>query len=289
MESDFALSILHFSFSTIKNFPLSTFRFTLKRTMDYLEQFNHRLTAVPRQRFLNAETDLEHFALINYALPSERLRPHIHPDFELVTKKIDGREMALMSAVPFVDKDFCFANLKILGKYRFGQINFRVYVRHPNGQDCVWFLGTVLGSITYHIPRRIWKMPWHYGRFEIKTDYQNDKYNTYQLKVSSNWATTRIDLEDSGKKYELEEGFDSMEEMKLIMTQPIEGYYYKTNRKLGNYRIWHDELILTKGKAKDLYFQVFEDLGLLNKEEMQNPHSVWITPKTFFKVELPPS
>jgi hypothetical protein len=256
--------------------------------MDHLKEFSHRLASEPRKRFLNAETDLEHFALINYALPPERLRPLIHPDFTLMTRKIAGTEMAMMSAVPFVDKDFCFTNLRILGKYRFGQINFRVYVLDPEGRHCVWFLGTVLGSITYHIPRRIWKMPWHHGRFEIDTDYRNNKYQRYQINVTSKWATSRIDLQDSGEPYELGAGFDSMDEMKLILTQPIEGYYYKTNRKLGNYRIWHDELILTKAEPNDLYFQVFEDLGLLSIEEMQNPHSVWITPKTYFKVELPP-
>jgi hypothetical protein len=256
--------------------------------MDYLKEFTQRLATEPRARFLNAETDLEHFALINYALPPERLRPLIHPDFTLMTKNIAGVEMAMMSAVPFVDRDFCFTNLKILGKYRFGQINFRVYVVHRDGHHCVWFLGTVLGSITYHIPRRIWKMPWHHGRFTIDTDFQNDKYRRYQIRVTSKWATSRIDLEDTGEKYGLEAGFDSMDEMKFILTQPIEGYYYRTNRQLGNYRIWHDELNLTKARANDLYFQVFDDLGLLSVEEMQTPHSVWVTPKTFFRVELPP-
>lgn len=257
-------------------------------TTNYQEQFKKRLQTLPQKRFLNAQTALEHFALINYSLPAERLRRYIHPDFEIVTRNIEGQQMALMSAVPFVDKDFCFTNLQILGKHRFGQINFRVYVLHPNGHHCVWFLGTVLGSLTYIIPRKVWKMPWHHGKFDINAEFYEGKYRNYQINVRSSWATTRICLEDTGIPMNLEPGFTNMDEMKLIMTQPIEGYYFKTNKKLGNYRIWHDELIMTSAKPKDLYFQVFEDLELLTKEEMQSPHSVWMTPETYFKVELPP-
>lgn len=255
--------------------------------MNFQEQFNHRLKNFPQDRFLNANTDLEHFALINYAFPVERLRPFIPTEFEIVTWVIDGKEQALMSAVPFVDRNFCFKNLRILGKYSFGQINFRVYVRYK-GENCVWFLGTVLGSMYYLIPNRLWQMPWYYGNFNIETVYEDSRYEKYKIEVKSKMASSRIDLIDKGEEFTLAPGFSSMEEMKLIMTQPLEGCYLKRNKNIGSYRIWHGELKMKIANAKDLYFQLFEDLKLLNKEEMQKPHSVWITPKTFFEVELPP-
>jgi hypothetical protein len=45
---------------------------------------------------------------------------------------------------------------------------------------------------------------------------------------------------------------------------------------------------MTVGQARQLYFAVFERLGLLSKAEMQQPHSVLICPATDFTVFLPP-
>jgi len=47
-------------------------------------------------------------------------------------------------------------------------------------------------------------------------------------------------------------------------------------------------LDLKEGMAKNLYFELFEKLELLNQLEMNNPHSVLITPKIEFDILLPP-
>lgn len=44
----------------------------------------------------------------------------------------------------------------------------------------------------------------------------------------------------------------------------------------------------SKSSFNHLYFELFEKLGLLNKSEMMNPHSVLITSKVEFDILLPP-
>src|SRR5688572_13989061 len=78
--------------------------------------------------WLDIVSELHHFALINYAVPVERLRPHIPDRFEIVELPIAGEQRALLSVVPFVDVDFRFAKLPWF-TFRFAQTNHRVYVR----------------------------------------------------------------------------------------------------------------------------------------------------------------
>src|SRR4051794_26241752 len=96
--------------------------------------------------FWDVHSTLRHFALINYALPAERLARYIPTErFEIPTFPIGGQQLALMSAVPFWDHDFHFVRVAPWLRFAFGQTNYRVYVRdRTTGQDLVWFFGTTL-------------------------------------------------------------------------------------------------------------------------------------------------
>jgi len=256
----------------------------------YQEKLRERIQTKINEGRWSAETTLDHFALINYTLPVERLRPHIPDRFDIPVLEVDGEPRAFVSAVPFIDRDFQFPNISPSPRYRFGQINYRAYiVDKTTGEDVVWFFGTVLGSYWYNLPRRLWKMPWHRGEFvtEFKRN-QTGNYQTYKIHIHSSWGKARIELQDTAEAVTIAEGFESVSHMKLFLTHPIEGFYYRTNGKLGTYRVWHPEMMLTNGKAEYLYFQPFEDLGLLSANEMRYPHSIFICPEILFKVELPP-
>jgi len=83
------------------------------------------------------------------------------------------------------------------------------------------------------------------------------------------------------------EGFESIDEQLLILTHPVTGYYFKRNNNIGTYNIWHPKMELFNGEPIDIYFELFEKLGLLSKEEMKNPHSVLMTPAIDFDILLP--
>jgi len=103
---------------------------------------------------IDVETTLAHFAILTYMVEPAALRSHLHPRFEpLCVQDADGVEKALISVVPFLDRDFRFACCPWL-QWKFGQTNYRAYVTDSEtGQQVVWFFGTSLASATVSVPR----------------------------------------------------------------------------------------------------------------------------------------
>ena len=247
--------------------------------------FNQRLIKRP-SGWIDVRSTLRHFALINYAVPLERLIPHIPADrFEIPTYEINGRQQAMLSVVPFVDVDFCFYRLLPWFKFRFPQTNYRVYViDRVTGEPVVWFFGTTLGSRVVSLARALWKIPWHRAQYAMDClfDEENGRYDTYKMTIQSNWCDARIDIEDTGIPVVLSD------EERLVLTHPVDGYFYQLNGRLGGYSIWHDIIPLTNAKPRDLYFSLFETLAIMNRDEMQQPHSIFLCPSIEFDIYMPP-
>jgi len=240
---------------------------------------------------LDIRSDLLHFALINYALPVERLVPYIHPRFKIPVFGSKGYSFALMSVVPFLDSDFHYSRLAPFLKFRFPQTNYRVYViDQETGEPAVWFFGTTLGSWVVHTARLFWQIPWHFARYQVDCHYSltNRAYDRYIFNHQSSWANAVIDIQDTGNPMTLVNGFKDIDHQILILTHPVAGYYWCIDGSLGTYRVWHEEITLTMGRPNQLYFSLFERLGLLNRSEMAQPHSIFISPKITFDVYLPP-
>lgn len=250
-----------------------------------------RLVRAPLGR-LGARTTLRHFALITYALPPERLAPHVDTRrFEIETFPIGGRRLALLSAVPFLDTDFRFPRLLPWPRFRFGQTNHRLYVRErASGEPLVWFLGTTLGSPVVAVPRVLWRLPWHRARyrFECEHDAEAGRYRRYRIEVASRWCAAEIELEDSGARAGLLEGFTSLDEQILVLTHPVAGAFHRLDGRLGGYSIWHPEMALTVARPRRLFFALYERLGLLSRAEMAAPHSALLAPEVEFDIHLPP-
>jgi len=258
--------------------------------MDSKTLLNQRISDRKSGR-LDVRSDLLHFALITHTLPAERLRPHIHERFEIQTFPIGGERLALMSAVPFLDEDFAFYRLAPFARMRFAQTNYRVYVKdRETGEPCVWFFGTTLGGWVVNLARGLWRIPWHYARYEVDCRYDAaaGRYQRFRYTHASGWASADIELEDTGTSPGLLPGFADMDEQTLVLTHPVKGFFYRTDGNLGTYSVWHEEIPLTVGRPVELHFSLYERLGLLGKDEMQRPHSVLICPKTTFEVHLPP-
>ena len=236
--------------------------------------------------WLDIRTDLRHFALINYAVPPERLVPHIPTDrFEIPTFEINGSQLAMLSVVPFVDADFCLYRLLPWFKFRFPQTNFRVYViDRATGEPVVWFFGTTLGSRVVSLARGLWRIPWHRAKYAVvcEFDEENGRYAHYHVSIQSDWCNAHIEIEDTGDPVELSD------EERLVLTHPVDGYFYRLDGHVGGYSIWHDIIPLSTGKARNLYFSLFEDLAVMNRDEMQQPHSIFLCPSIGFDIYMPP-
>ena len=242
--------------------------------------------------WMDIRSKLLHFSLINYAVPIDRLRPHIPEDrFEITPFQIGGQTCGLLSVVPFLDDDFHYARLAPYPKFRFAQTNHRVYViDRATGEHGVWFFGTTLGSWMVYCARTLWRIPWHYAKYDIDCHYDPDagRYSRYRFDIKSNWCSGTAELKDTGESMPLLEGFESLEQQKLVLTHPVEGFFYRLNGSLGTYSVWHEEIPLTTATGRDLYFSLYETLGILSRDEMAQPHSVLLCPETLFEVHLPP-
>ena len=118
--------------------------------------------------YLDVNTKLEHFAIISYKVPIEKIEHLIPKPFKLWIFIENKKEYALVSAVPFKDKDFSFYRISRFAKFNFFQTNFRTYIIDQRDMsNSAWFFGTTLGSITSIIPKKIWKMPWEYPKYKF--------------------------------------------------------------------------------------------------------------------------
>lgn len=239
----------------------------------------------PQPNRLDIRSDLLHFALINYAVPSERLRPYIPDRFAIPEFVVDGEPRALLSVVPFLDVDFNFSRLTPFWKMRFAQTNHRIYViDRQTGEHMVWFLGTTLGSRLVHPAQWLWRMPWHFARYQVDCVYDAKaaRYGRYSFAMQSEWCSGTIEVEDTGQPVKLSD------EMTLVLTHPVQGYYWCGNGRLGGYSVWHEIIPFTQGKPQNIYLSLYERLGILSKAEMQKPHSIFICPQITFDVHMPP-
>ena len=241
--------------------------------------------------WLDIDSPLKDFALISYAVPVERLERHIPTDrFEIQTFEIDGERLGLLSVVPFLDDGFRF-RLFPLARFHFAQTNYRVYVKdRRSGQPCVWFFGTTLGGWPVHIARFLWKIPWHPAKYAWKSDYDEPSrtYRSFRYRAHSDWADLKVHVRGTGEPAGVLPGFSSLEEQTLVLTHPVDGYFYRLDGELGTYSVSHEVLDLTRAEPVDLRFDLLERLGVLTQEEAQSPHSILLCRRTVFRIHMPP-
>lgn len=254
-------------------------------------RFTESLLTRPPLSRSDVVTTLGHFAIVTYAVAPERVRPHVHPRFDLETfPSPDGSARAWVSAVPFEDQDFCFVGAPRF-KFRFGQTNYRTYViDRETGLRLVWFFGTSLDSWSVLIPRHVWKLPWHRGRisFACQLDAARQRYQSYRMTTESDWAPVELELADSGEPVRELSGSADLEAALVILTHPLFGVFYRRDGSLGSYSIWHDRLRLSAGKCLKARFGLFDRLGVVPLAEQEKPHSVLLQPSTEFTIYLPP-
>jgi Uncharacterized conserved protein (COG2071) len=254
-------------------------------------KFTADLLARPPLSRWDVVTTLDHFAIVTYAIDPKRLRPYLHPRFEIeMFPSAEGEPKAWVSMVPFEDRDFRFQALPWM-RFKFGQTNYRTYViDRQSGERAVWFFGTSLDSRSVAIPRYRWKLPWHRGRIEFDCQYDAaaKRYERYRMTTKSTWAPVDLQLEDSGREVTELPGCDDLEAALVILTHPLSGVFYRRDGALGSYRIWHDRLRLSTGSCVRAEIGLFDRLGLVSFAEQAHPHSVLIQPETEFTIYLPP-
>ena len=253
--------------------------------------FTDEMLTCPPVRGCDVKATLEHFAIISYAVPPDRVSPYVDPLFELdCFPNAQGEPLVWVSMVPFEDQDFRFAAAPWL-RFRFGQTNYRTYViDRSTGRRAVWFFGTTLDSWTVAVPRYFWKLPWHRGRIRFNCDYDASarRYTRYRMTTKSDWAPVELELSDLGTPITALDGFPNLDAGLVALTHPLTGVYHHRDGRLGTYSIWHDKLHCTAGHVVSARIGLFDRLGLVPYAEQSKPHSVLIQHRTEFTIFLPP-
>lgn len=253
-------------------------------------RFSDFLSKRPKPKGLDVQCGLKHFAIITYAVPTERFDGLFPARFKLDTLVIDGNEVGLISVVPFIDVDFTSAVFPF-PKFTMGQTNYRIYIIDTNtGERCVWFLGTTLDSWTLVVPRYLWKLPWHKGKvvFDCLYDEATKRYEKYGMHTASKWAAASVQLIQSKHEAFIFAGFPDNETALVYLTHPLAGFYFRRDGKLGTYRVWHKRLEVKPASLKSANFQLLSDLGIVKLGEQQMPYSVLIEGLNEFTIYLPP-
>lgn len=242
------------------------------------------LTA-PARGQMTVITTLVDFAIITFAISPEALAKHLPPGFEPEVFTLhDGTRCSLISAVPFRDLDFRF-HICPWPTFAFGQTNYRAYVWYK-GKRAAWFFGTSLATPLVLIPRHCWQLPWHHANMKFRTAWQDDVCKNYELTTTGAWGAAEVQLEGSNDAAGFADGFTDEEDMAVILTHPLVGYFYRRDGHIGSYSIWHDRLHMKKGIAKTSRFEVFEKLGFC--DDGTKPVSVLLQKETEFTINLPP-
>ena len=131
-------------------------------------------------------------------------------------------------------------------------------------------------------------MPWFYSDYKTIFRLENEIYSEYNIKIKADHADAVIDIVQDANLVFNKLDFESLEEAKLILTHPVTGYFKRSDDKIGRYKIWHPKMEISIGKANNLYFEKFEHLNLLNKDQMKNPYSILLTKEIDFIIDLPP-
>lgn len=223
--------------------------------------------------------------MVSYRVDAERLAAilpaEVEPD---VFAFDDGTEGSLVSAVPFVDRDFHFRFFPLV-KVSCGQVNYRAYVTF-RGERGVWFFGTSLDSVFVTLPRYVWQMPWHRDRLSVTGDWDDaGRCRSWSFEASG-WGEGACRLSATGGPLARLDGFADLDETIEILTHPMVGWYQRRRGGLGRYSVWHDVLGLRPCAVEAARFVVFERLGLVEPGAM--PHSAVVARTVHFDVHTPP-
>jgi hypothetical protein len=72
------------------------------------------------------------------------------------------------------------------------------------------------------------------------------------------------------------------------LTHPWQGFDFRRDGALGSYRIWHERMRTTQGRAVRAKYPVLSELGLVPVGDVRNVHSVLLQREIPFTIYLPP-
>jgi uncharacterized protein YqjF (DUF2071 family) len=243
----------------------------------------------PSPRWFHSSSWLDDLAIVSWSVPLDRLAAQLPKGFEPIAWPTEsGTELGLVSCVAFQDRDFRF-RFWPWTQVRCGQVNYRAYVR-CRGEPGVWFFGTSLDHPLVVVPRRLWRMPWHRDQVAVRASWHGQRLDRYRVHGDGPWASLSLELTgvdvDPGIHPIPTLATSESGEISAIYTDPIRGWFRRTDGKLGAYSVWHSRMRMVPANVIDARSGLFEALGLISAE--QPPIDARVIREVRFEVHTPP-
>ncbi len=235
----------------------------------------------PRPRWCHAHALLEDFAIINWSVDPERLRQHLPEGFE--PEERSGT--AYVAMVAFRNQGFHFRAAPFV-RLSCGQADYRTFVRRGEERG-VWFFGGSLSSPLVVVATAMWKMPWHRESIDIGTSPRASAHAQWRFRASGDWGAAAVTLNSTGRPFPPSRSFDGVSDNVDSLTDPTVGWYPRRDGAVGRYSVWHEPLQLQEATAEVTRCDVFERLGLIDKN--QSPSGAGLQRTVSFDVHTPPT
>lgn len=239
----------------------------------------------PTQRLTDVSSELNSVAITTFDVDPDLMRSRLPAFLRPETVQLPQVGLrALVSAVTFLNTRF-FVGFAPFVKLSCYQTNYRAYVR-CNDDRAVWFFATSLGTPFVFLPRTFWRLPWHHARFRCDSRWNEGRCDHYVWRAGHAHGEEHIDARGTGQPMGVLPGFDSEEQTREILTDPMVGYLRRRSGQVATYSVWHPPFELERAESKAARFELFETLGLV--EPGQVPHSVLVQPRIPYLIFLPP-
>lgn len=237
--------------------------------IEQLSLLPSRRSPVVSQGRVNLRAELNHFSMLVYEVPAERIAPLIPRQVKLETRLVAGREMAWLSVLSFRDQGPRHSGVGGLGGFE--QTIYRVHVIHE-GKTAHYLLNLSLGSLSAVATRNLWTMPWHLSAMEFQVSYDRSagKYREYRLQTQSQWDNAHWELTDSGRGLPVE-AIDELCLPSSLLANQTENFFQRQDRTIGRAAIGYGEWAATRGQLKSAQSELLERLGILSRAELQKP------------------
>jgi uncharacterized protein YqjF (DUF2071 family) len=214
---------------------------------------------------------------INWAVDPAAARKLAPEQFELdTTKDSSGKMSALVSAVCFRVVEVRSALLPI-PRLSFEQVNYRLYVKGPQGPS-VYFLDMKVNSRMVTALTSFLRVPVSYEEIDIASGAGDSTGGNYRFESSGLRATAS--LNQNGRPL-----FDPQIDSSFI-THRLTGYA-KAGDNMYKIEVEHPLLLATPVTIERVRAPRLIELGVLNEQQAQRPHSGFYVQEVLFRTSPP--
>ncbi len=216
---------------------------------------------------VSVNASLRHLSLLLYTVPSQVARLMVPSEFELAESIVDGRRVAWLSVVSFMDEGSIGD-----GQGVFEQTDYRLHVIKDN-QAAQWLIGTSLGSLSAVGIRNLWPMPWHLSAMEFQVSYDKSKgrFTNYQLQTQSQWENAIWEIADSGKAF-VDAGRYADLLPASLFAETVNTYFQRRDGSTGSFVTRNSGSTFTKAILRKGQSELLARLGLVSKHNIGEPY-----------------